>query len=1279
MKPKKTRQCIVALLMVGMQILPTVSTLIFSSAIAAESSYSQAIESVGAPAPASQSASNVAASMASNYAADSVEHWLQQFGTARVQLNVDDKGNWDNSAVDLLMPFYANKYSYTFTQLGLRAPDGRTTGNIGLGMRMFNENWMYGGNIFFDNDFTGQNRRIGFGAEAWTNYLKFSANTYFAISNWHDSRDFDDYYEKPANGFDTRAEGYLPSLPQLGAKIMYEQYYGSNVALFDKDHLQNNPSAITVGLNYTPIPLITAGIDYKRGQDSIDETQITLNFRYSFGQSFKSQISPSEVDGLRQLNSSRYDLVDRNNEIVLQYKKKAQDAALANLKLYSVKDNSPADGITANGITVQAVAIDGTPVKNAVINWSSGGHAKLSTTTGVTDGNGQTSVQLTNTSAEQVSVQATSGSVSQSINSSFIPSVAALNLKLTQNNAAADGNAQNAGTVTVKDTDGNVMANVPVTWTVDKGAAIVNSDSTTDSHGNASVHFSSKNAGSVTLKATAAGKNESIVASFIAQNVAKLDLTVTSSTTAVGTPDTAQATVTDDSGKPIADLPVQWSITGSATFAPAATASSNTNSGGNASIGFSDTRAETVTLTATVGGKTASQTIVFTAGEVASVKVSVVRDKAAADGISQNIVQAKITDASNNPVAGATVNWSQDGSAVVGTGTPTNAQGESTVTLTDSKAETVNLTATVNGQHDAQPTTFVAGAVAQVTVTVDDNNVTADGSSPLQAHATVTDSNGNPVPDLAVTWSQDGSAAVGTSTQTDSRGVSNVTLTDTKAETVQLTATVNGQTDTKPARFVAGAAASVAVIVDTDNVTADGSSPLQAHATVTDSNGNPVPDLAVTWSQDGSATVGTSTQTDSRGISNVTLTDTKAETVQLTATVNGQTDTKPARFVAGAAASVAVIVDTNNVTADGTTPLTAHATVIDANGNAVPGTTVTWSQNGSAVVGSPTQTDIQGISNVTLTDTKAETVQLTATVNGQTDTKPARFVAGAATSVAVIVDTNNVTADGTTPLTAHATVTDSNGNPVPDLVVTWSQDGSATVGTSTQTDIQGISNVTLTDTKAETVRLTATVGGISSWKLATFISTAPASITLTASPTSVIADGHHTIAASVIVKDSNGNNVADGTQVTWSAVSATPASTTTTTTAGFATVAYTSTTAGDDTLTATVGNISSDTSVSFTAQVFGTLNFENPMPTGTVNGVPVEITVTLHDSSGYPITGATITWGTVSGNAIAAQTTSMTDLNGIAVMNYSSTTVGSNTISANYSGHQSTAVLRFTP
>ncbi|WP_074022689.1 inverse autotransporter beta domain-containing protein [Xenorhabdus eapokensis] len=253
------------------------------------------------------------------------QKWLSRFGTANINFTLDKKGKLDSSSLDLLLPLYDNKADWlVFSQLGYRRHDSRNILNLGLGGRYFTPNWMYGLNTFFDNDFTGQNKRMGFGGEIWTDYAKFSANTYWRISKWRQSPKELDYDERPANGFDINGIFFLPAYPSLGGKLSYEQYFGDNVALFNRDTKQKNPTLARIGLNYTPIPLMTMGVDYKLGNSGHSETLFLANLNYRFGMPFENQISPSSVDDVRTLSGSRYDLVERNNHIVLDYKKKPE-------------------------------------------------------------------------------------------------------------------------------------------------------------------------------------------------------------------------------------------------------------------------------------------------------------------------------------------------------------------------------------------------------------------------------------------------------------------------------------------------------------------------------------------------------------------------------------------------------------------------------------------------------------------------------------------------------------------------------------------------------------------------------------------------------------------------------------------------------------------------------------------------------------------------------------------------------------------------------------------
>ncbi|MDE9536955.1 inverse autotransporter beta domain-containing protein [Xenorhabdus bovienii] len=277
------------------------------------------------PSELAEQAKSYALGKLKNTVSTEAQKWLSQFGTAKINFSLDRKGKLDNSSLDLLLPFYDNKADWLFfTQLGYRNKDSRNTLNLGLGGRYFTPDWMYGVNTFFDHDITGKNKRLGLGGEAWTDYVKLSANTYWRLSNWQQSPNEKNYEERPANGFDLNGEFFLPAYPNLGGKLSYEQYFGDNVALFNRDTKQKNPSLARFGLNYTPIPLVTMGVDYKSGSGGRSETLFLANLNYRFGVPFSVQLSPDNVASMRTLAGSRYDLVERNNHIVLDYKKKTE-------------------------------------------------------------------------------------------------------------------------------------------------------------------------------------------------------------------------------------------------------------------------------------------------------------------------------------------------------------------------------------------------------------------------------------------------------------------------------------------------------------------------------------------------------------------------------------------------------------------------------------------------------------------------------------------------------------------------------------------------------------------------------------------------------------------------------------------------------------------------------------------------------------------------------------------------------------------------------------------
>ncbi|WP_420354903.1 inverse autotransporter beta domain-containing protein, partial [Bartonella choladocola] len=273
---------------------------------------------------------NMAKGYFSGKANGEINRWFNQFGTSRIQLNVDDGFSLKNSQFEMLLPVYDKGNSLVFTQTSIHRTDDRTQSNLGFGYRYFTQDYMLGGNAFWDYDISRSHSRMGIGVEYWRDYLKLGMNAYYRLSDWRTSPDVDDYYERPANGWDIRAEGYLPSYPKLGMKLNFEQYYGNEVGLFGKSERQKNPYAVTFGANYTPVPLVTFNVDHRQGASGKDDTRLGFQVNYRFGVPLSKQLDPDAVGDMRTLAGSRYDLVDRNNNMVLEYKKQEV------IKLYMV-------------------------------------------------------------------------------------------------------------------------------------------------------------------------------------------------------------------------------------------------------------------------------------------------------------------------------------------------------------------------------------------------------------------------------------------------------------------------------------------------------------------------------------------------------------------------------------------------------------------------------------------------------------------------------------------------------------------------------------------------------------------------------------------------------------------------------------------------------------------------------------------------------------------------------------------------------------------------------
>jgi len=175
--------------------------------------------------------------------------------------------------------------------------------------------------------------------------------------------------------------------------------------------------------------------------------------------------------------------------------------------------------------------------------------------------------------------------------------------------------------------------------------------------------------------------------------------------------------------------------------------------------------------------------------------------------------------------------------------------------------------------------------------------------------------------------------------------------------------------------------------------------------------------------------------------------------------------------------------------------------------------------------------------------------------------------------------------------------------------------------------------------------------------------------TLTAAPNTATADGNAAVTVTVVAKDKKGAVIA-GAPVTVASSGAnnkvTPASATTDAT-GQVVVNLTSTTAEAKSVTATIGAVTLPAaSVTFNAGPPAAVSSSlvaNPT-TVAANGTAALLTVTVRDATGNPIPNALVTFSS-TGTATFVQPP-VTDANGVASGQVSSTVLGSQTITATF-------------
>ncbi|EOT6664579.1 inverse autotransporter adhesin IatC [Escherichia coli] len=1266
--------------------------------------------------------SEQAASMARGWVASSASaqatDWLSRWGTARVSLGVDEDFSLKSSSFEFLHPWYETPDNLVFSQHTLHHTDDRTQTNHGIGWRYFTPSWMSGVNMFIDHDLTRYHTRTGMGVEYWRDYLKLSGNGYLRLSNWRSAPELDhDYEARPANGWDLRAEGWLPAWPQLGGKLVYEQYYGDEVALFGKDERQNDPHAITAGLSYTPVPLISFSAEQRQGKQGENDTRIGMELTLQPGHSLQKQLDPAEVAARRSLVGSRYDLVDRNNNIVLEYRKKE----LVRLTLTDPLKGKPGEVKSLVSSLQTKYALKGYDIEAASLQ-SAGGKVAVS----------GKDIQVTippyrftampetdNTYPIAVTAEDSKGNFSRREESMVVVekptlSLADSTLSVDLQILLADGKSTSTLTYTARDSSGKPIPGMTLK-TQAKGLQDFALSEWKD-NGNGTytqIVTAGKTSGALSLMPQFNGddiaKTPALIA-IVANTASRADSTIETDQDnyVAGKPIVVKVTLRDDNGNGVTGRKelLKQTVKVDNTKADAVSAWTEESEGIYKASYTAHLIGDKLTAQLTMPGWQTKHSDAFSiAGDKDTAKIAAMQITAnnAVARRDHNTVAVTVRDVHQNLLQGQNVTFTVVNGAAVfadpnGGIVTTDKDGIASVNLASDQAVNSLIKAEINGSSQSVEVSFITGDISQLTSTIKTDDVSYTAGGKIKVSVTLMDEQKNLVKGMASLLAGSGVVEVSGTDKNEtgnwseeSDGVYTTTRTakiagDRHYATLKLSTWSSAQQSDAYAIRESGAVLAYSSIV-TDKTTYTAGGVIKVTVTLKDSYENLVggqrdainqaiqlPNTkaeSIAWNE------------DQKGIYTATYTALLPGTglkAQLQMSDWASALTSNDYSISGDAASaqiVAMQVTTGNpdVLANGSDRHTVNVRVEDQFGNVLPEQTVTFTvTKGAAVFANAGQsadirTDAHGMAEVDLSSTVADASTVEAKVNQSSDSKTVNFVADVSTAqiADLVVIKDGSVADGSTANTLRVRVTDAFGNALDGQTVSVLADNGATVAPTVTTEPDGTVEISVTSQTAGVSAVTASINSSTLSQNVMFIADIR---TAQIADLVVIKDGSEADGATANtlrarVTDAFGNALAGQTVSVLADNGATVSPAVTTEPDGTVEISVTSQTAGISTVTATINNSSQSQNVTFiadvrTAQIADLVVIKDGSVAdgSTANTLRVRVT----DAFGNALGGQTVSVLADNGATVASTVTTQPD--GTVEISVTSQTAGTSTVTA---------------
>ncbi|EFJ0493216.1 Ig-like domain-containing protein, partial [Escherichia coli] len=625
-------------------------------------------------------------------------------------------------------------------------------------------------------------------------------------------------------------------------------------------------------------------------------------------------------------------------------------AQIASLEV--TQDNAVADGATANTLRARVTDAFGNALAGQTVSVMAGNSATVAPAV-ITEPDGTVEISVTSQTAGISTVTATINNHSLSQSVMFIADVRTAqiaDLVVIKDGSEADGATANTLRARVTDAFGNALAGQTVSVLADNGATTAPTV-ITEPDGTVEISVTSQTAGTSAVTASINNSSQSRNVTFIADvstaQIADLVVTQDGSVADGSTANMLRVRVTDAFGNTLAGQTVSVLADNGATVAPTVI----TEPDGTVEISVTSQTAGISTVTATINNSTLSQNVTFIA-DVSTAKIAdlvVIKDGSAADGATANTLQARVTDAFGNALAGQTVSVLAGNGATVAPTVTTQPDGTVEISVTSQTAGVSAVTATINNSSQSRNVTFIADVrtaqIADLVVTRD--NSVADGSTANTLQVKVTDANGNTLAGQTVSVLAGNSATVASTVTTKPDGTVEISVTSQTAGTSTVTASINNSSQSQYVTFVPGDASQLTSTVETNKSNYTVGETITITVTLRDAFDNLVTGAASQLAADGVLTVAgtdpseTGSWVESGGVYTTTRMATIASTnqhanLQLQTWSDGVTsDRYDIQSGSPAQATSTIATDKNAYTAGDT--ITVAVTLKDAHGNLVEG------------------------------------------------------------------------------------------------------------------------------------------------------------------------------------------------------------------------------------------------------------------------------------------------------------------------------------------------------